>query len=804
MEKFLQELNEEQKNAVKETEGYVRVVAGAGSGKTKALTSRYVYISKILGVPTENILSVTFTNKAAKEMKKRIQRYMPDEDGSWIGTFHGVCHKILKEEIWRLNYPHTFKVIDEEDQKSILREIYEKYNLKMERGTFTNFFSMLNLYKKNLGYVSKMIETTPDFNFPNTGDKIPNVLKEYLISQRKNYYLDFSDLINFVLYLLDTNTEFLEKYKNKFDYIQVDEFQDVNDRQYALCCTLASKHNNLFIVGDPDQAIYGWRGGSAGFMLNFDKNFPTAKTIILDKNYRSFHEILSVSNSLIQKNSDRIEKNLISIRGNGECVEYYHGKTRKDECDWIADTIIEMHKIGIPYKDIAILYRANQNSRAIEESIRNKNIPYQIIAGIEFFKRKEIKDMLSYLSMIISQDNLSFLRTINEPKRGIGKSRLEVIRNYSEENGISYYEALKQLKSSLLFLSTDAQKYIDLIENSKNLIGNKNILDLFDYLLKESGYEQMIMEDGDQERLDNMEELKNSIREYLLMAQEDVSLSDYLNNIALVANADDEDKSDSIKLMTCHIAKGLEFPFVFVCMLNEGIFPSAKVRNKREMEEERRVAYVAFTRAKNRLFLSDAGYSVADNNQLATSRFIFDIDEKLFVKKGEITPEYLQWAKEYVEIQKQKLLNQSNENKNFPIFQKGEIVIHDSFGEGVIENENETSYIIIFNDKVRNIRKDFQGLKLKSNGTQTTDNAKVSFGSFLRQLRKINNGFLFTVCMDLSPNYEGDTFVLSTESLSVYNALTNKEENKATIQQSLNDLAIDKFEIRLIKTRPTD
>lgn len=356
---------------IKETEGYIRVVAGAGSGKTRVLTHRYVYIAKALGVPTEHILSVTFTNKAANVMKKRIRDFMPDEDGGYIGTFHSICRKILSFDIHKLNYPKNFKILDVEDQKELLRVIYEKYGLKLRNSTFSNVLDKIELYKYNLKYI-------PDLTSPKSVDVFPNlnvenktstdfIINEYPKEQRKNFYLDFADLIYFTLYLLKTDKEFNEKWSNHFEYIQVDEFQDVSAEQYELVSLLSKNNENLFIVGDPDQTIYSFRGANVNFFLDFDKKFKDVKTIILDTNYRSTPQILSASNSLITKNAKRIDKQLKPVKSSGLSVEYHHAKTRKDECDYIAKAIADIVKNGGSLNDCAVLYRNNNNSRAIRD-----------------------------------------------------------------------------------------------------------------------------------------------------------------------------------------------------------------------------------------------------------------------------------------------------------------------------------------------------------------------------------------------------------------------------------------------------
>ena len=702
--RILDKLNNEQQLAVKETEGYIRVVAGAGSGKTRVLTHRYVYIAKALGVPTEHILSVTFTNKAANVMKKRIRDFMPDEDGGYIGTFHSICRKILSFDIHRLNYPKNFKILDVEDQKELLREIYEKNGLKLKNNSFSNVLNRIDVYKYDLKYIPELIstESVKTFSNLNVSNKTSTdfIINEYLKAQRKNFYLDFADLINFTLYLLKTDIEFNEKWSNHFEYIQVDEFQDVSPEQYELVSLLSKNNGNLFIVGDPDQTIYSFRGADVNIFLDFDKTFKNVKTIILDTNYRSTPEILNASNSLIGKNSKRIEKQLKPVKNNGLSVEYHHAKTRKDECDYIAKQIAEIVKQGGSLSDCAVLYRNNNNSRAIEEALIRQKITYVIFSGFAFYKRKEIKDVISYLEMAETSDDVSFLRTVNVPARGIGKTRLAFIREEAEAYGVSLYTALKNNRFNALFTGTGANEYIELIESIKALKEKYSINDLLDYILKETGYEKMLMEDGDQERLDNIAELKDSIREYETEAKEKVLLSDYLNNVALITSADRNDKTDCVKMMTVHTAKGLEFKNVFVCQLNEGIFPSSQTNTLEEMEEERRLLYVAMTRAEERLVLTDCEMNSSGQMQLAPSRFIFDLDESTFRKTGVISPDYTEWAKAYI----------NRLNPNLPLqtvkakFSVGDSVVHEILGRGTIESIIDGAYRIRFEEnKVRTI-----------------------------------------------------------------------------------------------------
>ena len=725
--RILDKLNYEQQLAVKETEGYIRVVAGAGSGKTRVLTHRYVYIAKALGVPTEHILSVTFTNKAANVMKKRIRDFMPDEDGGYIGTFHSICRKILSFDIHKLNYPKNFKILDVEDQKDLLREIYEKNGLKLKNNTFSNVLTRIEVYKHDLKYIPELVSTdsVKTFSNLNVENKTSTdfIINEYLKEQRKNFYLDFADLIYFTLYLLKTDKEFNDKWSNYFEYIQVDEFQDVSPEQYELVSLLSKNNGNLFIVGDPDQTIYSFRGANVDFFLDFDKVFKKVfkdvKTIILDTNYRSTPQILKASNSLIIKNTKRIEKQLKPVKKDGLLVEYHHAKTRKDECNYIAKQIADIVKNGGSLSDCAVLYRNNNNSRAIEEALIRNKLSYVIFSGFIFYKRKEIKDVIAYLEMAETTDDVSFLRTVNVPARGIGKTRLAYLREEAEAYGTSLYTALYNNRFNPLFLGTGASEYVELVENIKDLKEKYSINDLLDYILKETGYEKMLMEDGDQERFDNIAELKDSIREYETEAKEKVELSDYLNNVALITSSDRSDKADSVKMMTVHTAKGLEFKNVFVCQLNEGIFPSSQTNTLEEMEEERRLMYVAMTRAEERLVLTDCEMNSSGQMQLAPSRFIFDIDEKTFKKTGLISQDYTEWAKSYVNKLNPKTATPTLNAK----YSVGDSVVHEILGRGTVERIIDGAYRVRFDEnKVRTISFKVELKKVSEKRTEVPNN----------------------------------------------------------------------------------
>ena len=696
---FFKGLNEKQKEAVSSTEGYIRVVAGAGSGKTKVLTNRYAYINKVLGISQENILCVTFTNKAANEMQSRIRRMIPGSGLGWIGTFHGICYKILREDIYHLNYPKEFKIIDEDDQKAILSDVFERFNLKLKNFPYKRILGRISFYKTHSDYVPVLVSPDPTFDFhglhPND-DMVDFVIREYLIAQRKNYYLDFNDCLCFVLYLLETNKEFKQKWASKFEYIEVDEFQDVSDNQFALVHHLSDIHHNLFIVGDPDQMIYSWRGADINLILNFDKRFPDVKTIILDTNYRSTPQILNSANSLIAKNKSRIDKNLISVKQQSTPVHYHHSKIRKDECIWIAEKINELHQNGVEYKDIAILFRANRDSLPVEQALIEKQIPYYILQGIAFFQRKELKDMVSYLRMAISDDDVAFLRTVSNPPRRIGKSKIKLLQEYSLKHNTTYYTALKQCFEQGLFVKTHADQYISTIEKAREMIADKNISELFDYLLKASGYEKMLMVEGDQERLDNLAELKIRIDEELKLEEGDLTIQEYLSRIALMSNADGKEKADSVKMMTIHTSKGMEFPYVFVCMLNEGFFPSAQAKTPPEMEEERRCAYVAFTRAKEALYLTDAEKHSLEGNMLAMSRFLFETDH--LEMSGDMSDNYKEFSHNQIQMIDSII---SSQEKTFEKLEIGSKIEHSTFGWGTITEASKKSFVMDFDGKKR-------------------------------------------------------------------------------------------------------
>lgn len=699
--RLLSDLNENQRAAVEETEGYVRVAAGAGSGKTKVLTRRYVYIAKALGVAPEHILSVTFTNKAACEMRKRIRSYMPDEDGGWILTFHSACHKILKYEIANLAYPSNFMVLDEEDQKTILQRIYTENGLTLRNFPFKKCLDAIEVYKSQSDYVPFLTDPkreTPAPDLPCAEDKksMHFVILKYLESQRKNFFLDFADLIQFVLYLFEKEPAVLEKWANKFEYIQIDEFQDVSGEQYKLARRLASKHKNLFIVGDPDQTIYSWRGADVRYFNEFPEKFRGAKTILLDTNYRSTPEILAACNSLISRNTDRLDKRLKAAKSGGERPKYRHERSRTAESDFIAEEIGKLHEAGVPLADIAVLYRGNYMSRAVEEALVRKKIPYTIYSGIAFYQRKEIKDALAYLRLCVFGDDLSFLRTVNVPPRGIGKTRLATLQARAEAQGAPLLEALRALHAHPLFKNTKAEQFIAAIDEGKAFLQEHDIADALDFILQRSGYTEYMMLCGNQDRLDNLNELKASVRDFVDSAGEEVTAEDYLNGISLISNADAEEKKDCVKLMTVHTAKGLEFKNVFVCCLNEGLFPSRKIRGKEEMEEERRVAYVAMTRAEDRLYLSDAeGFDAHADGALYTSRFLFDIEKDLLDASGSFSEGHLSRSKSY--IQKSELdMGCAPAHANIQIFRAGDKVRHPLFGAGTVQELSGGAYTVLF------------------------------------------------------------------------------------------------------------
>lgn len=701
---LLEGLNDEQRRAVTMTEGYVRVIAGAGSGKTRALTHRFAYLVNELGISTSNILCVTFTNKAANEMKRRIRSMIGDNDTGFISTFHGFCVQVLKEEIHVLHYPKNFIILDTEDVNSILHTIFEDMGLNSKNYTFPTLIDMFTERKSREDYLKDILNTDHEElkdKFRNAAKQEDAIFYRYLYEQKKCFALDFDDLINFVLYLFEHHEDIRSRWQQRLEYIMVDEFQDVNVRQYRLAQILSDYHHNLFIVGDPDQTIYSWRGARVEYILNFDQEYPSAKTIIMDKNYRSTPNIINASNSLITKNKKRMDKKLIAMSQTEIPVIYNHAKTTGQEAQWIADQIIALVEAGRKLHDIAILYRSHFISRSFEEIFIKKNIQYTIYSGIEFYKRKEIKDVLCYLRMLVNADDISFTRIINLPKRNIGERRMAMLKEYAEKNGCSLYQALQQNLEHELLLKTKAREFLGLVEKYRAVYEEMKLSELLTNVLNDSGYEALLRTNGEQERLDNLAELKQSIFEYERDAGEECSLPDYLDRISLYTNLDQKEKSDAIQMMTIHNAKGLEFPYVFVCGLNEGIFPSKHVDTKDKLEEERRLAYVAYTRAERALFLSDAEGMNYDGSYRYPSRFIFNVEKAYLNYTVELEERLIGDASFYIEQNERKL------EGNISDLQVGDLIRHSVFGRGKIIGRKEeiASYVIQFDsmETTRNI-----------------------------------------------------------------------------------------------------
>ena len=685
MENILQGLNASQLEAVTSTEGFIRVIAGAGSGKTRALARRFAYLVNEIGILPGNILCVTFTNKSANEMRQRIHNLTGDNDTGYISTFHSFCVSVLQEDSHALQYPKSFLVLDNSDIDSMLKIIYEERGLTLRNMTFSKARDMIEIRKliKEPKYYLDMLNMSLDTlrqKYLTATEPSDIIFYGYLYQEKKCFGLDYNDLIKFTLYIFEQNEAVKIKWQQRLEYIMIDEFQDIDELQYKLMSVLCGYHKNLFIVGDPDQTIYTWRGANVRYLLDFDKIFPSVKTIMMMQNYRSTPQIVSVVNDLIDKNKFRIKKNLMPTIADGRKVICHHADTSEREAMWIAEQIQALHGEGTSYREITVLYRAHYITRIVEEVFLREKIPYAIYSGVQFFNRMEIKDALAYLRLIAYKDDLAFLRVVNVPKRNLGERRIKFLQEYAVKHQCSLYIALETNLDNEIFKGTKAAQFVALIENFAANYAERQISELLAAILNESGYEKMLRTEGSQERLDNLAELKQSVYEYETSCGEESTLEHYLSHVALFTNNDAADNSDKVKLMTVHSAKGLEFPYVFLCAMNEGVFPSKKTDTIQKMEEERRLAFVAMTRAQKGLYLSEAEGRNFDGSPRYPSRFLLDIEPALLDYTQTPQEGLIIETKDYLVINERYLADEENQLS----LAVGQRVKHNIFGSGTV------------------------------------------------------------------------------------------------------------------------
>lgn len=685
MENILQGLNASQLEAVTSTEGFIRVIAGAGSGKTRALARRFAYLVNEIGILPGNILCVTFTNKSANEMRQRIHNLTGDNDTGYISTFHSFCVSVLQEDSHALQYPKSFLVLDNSDIDSMLKIIYEERGLTLRNMTFSKARDMIEIRKliKEPEYYLDMLNMSLDTlrqKYLTATEPSDIIFYGYLYQEKKCFGLDYNDLIKFTLYIFEQNEAVKIKWQQRLEYIMIDEFQDIDELQYKLMSVLCGYHKNLFIVGDPDQTIYTWRGANVRYLLDFDKIFPSVKTIMMMQNYRSTPQIVSVVNDLIDKNKFRIKKNLMPTIADGRKVICHHADTSEREAMWIAEQIQALHGEGTSYREITVLYRAHYITRIVEEVFLREKIPYAIYSGVQFFNRMEIKDALAYLRLIAYKDDLAFLRVVNVPKRNFGGRRIKFLQEYAVKHQCSLYIALETNLDNEIFKGTKAAQFVALIENFAANYAERQISELLAAILNESGYEKMLRTEGSQERLDNLAELKQSVYEYETSCGEESTLEHYLSHVALFTNNDAADNSDKVKLMTVHSAKGLEFPYVFLCAMNEGVFPSKKTDTIQKMEEERRLAFVAMTRAQKGLYLSEAEGRNFDGSPRYPSRFLLDIEPALLDYTQKPQEGLIIETKDYLVINERYLADEENQLS----LAVGQRVKHNIFGSGTV------------------------------------------------------------------------------------------------------------------------
>ena len=744
MNDIIDVLNDKQKEAVLSTDGPCLVIAGAGSGKTKVLTHKIAYLMQEKNVKPWSILAITFTNKAANEMKERVENLVGDvAKDMWIGTFHSICVRILRRYIDRIGFTSSFIIFDSSDQRTLVKQCLKQLNIDDKMLNDRAVLSEISNAK------NEMLE--PDAYKLRTNNEIrkETIAKVYELYQkrlRENNAIDFDDIINYTIRILSENPDILEYYSNKFEYVLVDEYQDTNKAQFTLVSILAARHGNITVVGDNDQGIYSFRGADITNILNFEKDFPGTKIIKLEQNYRCTQNILDAANAVIKHNETKYEKKLWTENGKGGMITVFRGNDEYDEANFIVENINRLRREEyMTYNDFAILYRMNSQSRSIEDILRRENVPYKIIGGLKFYERKEIKDTIAYLRLIQNpSDNLSLTRIINEPKRGIGKTSLDNVQQIAMQSETSMYDVIKRADEfGLNRVFVNSREFVSQIEELRAKKDNIKISDLIKETLNKTGYTKALEDEDTTEaetRLENIEEFLTVAMEFEEQMAEN-SLEEFLEGITLSSDLDNaDDQEDSVTLMTLHSAKGLEFPVVFLVGMEEGIFPGYKsIGEPKELEEERRLCYVGITRAKQNLFISCARqrtiFGSTSCNQV--SRFVKEIPKELmdgfdenFEDKPQKTYEDYQYEWKYGnshvtsyksdEVKSAKpamqynfrtaesFLNNLNKKPasasvDVSIYRAGQRVYHKKFGEGrinYVEAEGDDAKVDITFDKI--------------------------------------------------------------------------------------------------------
>lgn len=702
-------LNEQQKEGVFTTEGAVLILAGAGSGKTGVLTHRIAHLIDDLGVNSYNILAITFTNKAAKEMKERVDRLVGmGADSAWIMTFHAACVRILRRYICRIGYDNNFTIYDTDDQKSVIKDILKRKNLDPKQYKDRTILSVISNAKDNL--------ISPDDMYQSSGGnyntmKTAEIYREYQEQLKKNNAVDFDDIIGLTVKLFNEDKEVLRYYQERFRYIMVDEYQDTNRAQFNLIRLLAGGHGNLCVVGDDDQSIYKFRGADINNILDFEKYFNDAKIIKLEQNYRSTQKILDVANEVIKNNAGRKDKRLWTSVKDGTKVIFNVYENGYEEARGIAEDIAHRHLHDRKdYSDFAILYRTNAQSRSLEEKLIEKNIPYRIYGGINFYARREIKDILAYLKTIDNaRDDLAVKRILNVPKRGIGAASVAKVDDYAYENDITFYVALRQARevSGLQRAVSKVEGFVTQIEVLKSKSQYIGVGKLIEEIIETVGYSDYIDAESESdeqatERRQNIDELISKAVQYEETVDEP-SLSGFLEEVALVADIDNLDENnDMVSLMTIHSAKGLEFPIVYLAGMEDGLFPSymsISTGDESDIEEERRLCYVGITRAKETLIMSAARMrTVRGETQMnRTSRFVREIPKELLAESAQM----LKKNSEYSAIT-------GKDHMELPVRKRGQVAFNsyqrEAISNTVFDKKTDSAPDYVVGDRVRHIK----------------------------------------------------------------------------------------------------